>query len=61
LKSVWVNIFDLLDAVANNKCPPRRFPNQSALSHYTLSTNKIFPKKKAKESGPVKALLVHIF
>ncbi|PBP27716.1 hypothetical protein BUE80_DR001235 [Diplocarpon rosae] len=61
LKKVWVNIYDLIDAVNNKKTPPRLFKSQAALSRYTIKNNKIFPKKKAKEGGPVRALLAHIF
>ncbi|PBP15552.1 hypothetical protein BUE80_DR013717 [Diplocarpon rosae] len=61
LKKVWVNIYDLIDAINNKKTPPRLFKSQAALSRYTIKSNKIFPKKKAKEGGPVRALLAHIF
>jgi hypothetical protein len=61
LKRVWVNIHDLIHAVRNDCTPPRRFPNQHALAVYTRDHNKYYPKKKAKEGGPVRALLAHIF
>lgn len=61
LKNAWVNIFDLIDAVATECTPPKRFESERALSKYTLETGRIFPKKKAKEGGPVRALLAHIF
>ncbi|KAH7400385.1 hypothetical protein BKA64DRAFT_708069 [Cadophora sp. MPI-SDFR-AT-0126] len=60
LRKVWVNIYDLIEAVRKNEIP-RRFPSQHALSAYTLRTQRIFPKKKAKEGGPVRQLLAHIF
>jgi hypothetical protein len=60
LKGVWVNIFDLLDAVKVNSMPDR-FPNEKALARYTKEEHKVYPKKKAKEGGPVRALLAHIF
>lgn len=61
LKTAWVNIYDLLDAVATDTCPPTRFRSEKALRAYTMETERIFPKKKAKEGGPVRALLAHIF
>ncbi|TVY39611.1 hypothetical protein LOCC1_G005830, partial [Lachnellula occidentalis] len=60
LKDVWINIYDLLDAVKKGK-QPRRFPSQRALAHYTIKFRKIYPKKQAKEEGAVRALLAHIF
>jgi hypothetical protein len=60
LKGVWVNIFDLLDAVKVNAIP-HRFPNEKALAKYTREERKVYPKKKAKEGGPVRALLANIF
>ncbi|PMD31358.1 hypothetical protein L207DRAFT_384311, partial [Hyaloscypha variabilis F] len=60
LKGVWVNIYDLIEAVNNDEIP-QRFPNRAELSTYTTENRKIFPKKKAKEGGPVRALLAHIF
>ncbi|KAG4431825.1 hypothetical protein IFR05_012687 [Cadophora sp. M221] len=60
LRKVWVNIFDFIEAVRQNKIP-RRFPTEEALREYTISTDKIYPKKKAKKGGPVRALLAHIF
>ncbi|KAJ5038711.1 uncharacterized protein L3040_006391 [Drepanopeziza brunnea f. sp. 'multigermtubi'] len=61
LKNVWVNIFDLIDAVDAEKTPPKLFKNERALSKYTMNTGKIYPKRKAKEGGPVRGLLAHIF
>lgn len=60
LKKVWVNIYDLIDAV-NANTTPQIFPSLSALRAYTLEKGKIFPKKEAKKGGPVKSLLAHIF
>ncbi|KAE8449381.1 hypothetical protein EG329_008282 [Mollisiaceae sp. DMI_Dod_QoI] len=61
LKKVWVNIYDLVDAVRNDTCPPKRFRSQQALANYTVREEKIFPRQKAKDGGPVRALLAHIF
>ena len=61
LKGVWVNIYDLIDGVNSGQTPPTRFHNQAQLSVYTVRTRRIFPKNKAKEGGPVRALLAHIF
>ncbi|TVY58274.1 hypothetical protein LCER1_G004126 [Lachnellula cervina] len=60
LKGIWVNIYDFLDAVEKDE-QPRRFPSQNALARYTIENDKIYPKKAAKEEGPVRALLAHIF
>ncbi|TVY86631.1 hypothetical protein LAWI1_G006506, partial [Lachnellula willkommii] len=60
LKGIWINIYDFLDAVKKDE-QPRRFPSQRALARYTIRTWRIYPKKKAKEGGPVRALLAHIF
>jgi hypothetical protein len=60
LKTVHVNIYDLLDAV-NAGTQVRRFENQRALAKYCKETGKIYPKKKAKESGPVRHLLRIVF
>jgi len=49
-----------VDAFANNTTP-KRFQSQRALAEYTIKENKIYPKKKAKKGGPVRALLAHIF
>ncbi|KAK0746114.1 hypothetical protein B0T18DRAFT_488747 [Schizothecium vesticola] len=52
LRTVHVNIYDLLDAVkAGNQV--YRFKNQWQLAQYCKETKKIYPKKKAKESGPI--------
>ncbi|KAF7931633.1 uncharacterized protein EAE98_004369 [Botrytis deweyae] len=60
LGKVWVNIFDFLDAKAEGK-PVKRYPSERKLATYTLNTGKIYPKSKAKEGGPARVLLAHIF
>ena len=60
LEGIWINIYDFLDALEKG-VQPWRFPSQSALARYTIKTGKIYPKKKAKKEGPVRALLAHIF
>ena len=60
MKGIWVNIYDFIDAVREGK-PVRRFKTQRALAQYTTNTGRIYPKKKAKEQGPIRALLAHIF
>ncbi|THV45828.1 hypothetical protein BGAL_0446g00020 [Botrytis galanthina] len=60
LGKVWVNIYDFLDAKAEGK-PVKRYPSERKLAIYTLDTGKIYPKSKAKEGGPARALLAHIF
>jgi hypothetical protein len=59
LRTVHVNIHDLLDAVKQGR-RPRRFPNAAQLADYTFNTNKFFPRMKVKEMGPLKALLRNI-
>jgi hypothetical protein len=63
IRGVWVNIYDFLDAMRDEGIcgPDHHFKSQRELSAYTLKTGKIFPKRKAKESGPVRDLLAHIF
>lgn len=60
LQGVWVNIYDFIDAQRLGK-QPKRFQSQAALSRYTIKTGRIYPKQKAKEGGPVRELLAHIF
>ncbi|TVY17520.1 hypothetical protein LARI1_G004668 [Lachnellula arida] len=60
LKGIWVNIYDLLDAVKEG-AQPHHFPSRRALARYTIDEDKIYPKKKAKKGGAVRALLAHIF
>lgn len=37
------------------------YKTESALAEYTIREDKIYPKKAAKEGGPVRALLARIF
>ncbi|KAK4202277.1 hypothetical protein QBC40DRAFT_45116 [Triangularia verruculosa] len=62
LKSVFINIYDLLDAVESSpKKKPERFKTHAALVNYTVKTRRIFPRDKVKnELGPVRALLREI-
>ncbi|KAF4631442.1 hypothetical protein G7Y89_g6692 [Cudoniella acicularis] len=60
LSKVFVNIWDLLDAVKADTTPTL-FPNRRELANYTMRTRRVYPKEKAKEEGPVRALLIHIF
>lgn len=60
LGGVWVNIYDRLDAKKAGTSV-RKFGSQRELAAYTMTTRKIYPMKKAKEGGPVKCLLAHIF
>ncbi|KAK3906800.1 hypothetical protein C8A05DRAFT_29346 [Staphylotrichum tortipilum] len=59
LRTVHINIHDLLDAVKQGRHPPR-FGNPQQLAEYTVNSGKIFPKIKVKAMGPVRALLRHI-
>ncbi|KAH6675827.1 hypothetical protein B0J14DRAFT_477791, partial [Halenospora varia] len=61
LEKVWVNIHDLLMAVRNETTPVKRFKSKGALINYTHKHNLFYPLRKAKEGGPVRALLVHMF
>jgi hypothetical protein len=56
LKTVHINIRDLLDAVKQGR-QPQRFANVHQLVQYTVSTRNFYPINKVKEMGPVKALL----
>jgi len=60
LKGIWVNIWDFLDAVRLG-AQVRRFGSQRLLAEYTIKNNLIYPREKAKRSGPLKILLAHIF
>ena len=60
LHSVYVNIYDLIDAKASGT-RVRTFSNRQQLATYSIKNNKIYPKRKAKEGGPVKLLLREIF
>ncbi|CAG8974233.1 hypothetical protein HYALB_00009721 [Hymenoscyphus albidus] len=60
LEGIWVNIWDFLDDVKSG-VPVRKFRSQASLAEYTISTQRIYPKKEAKKQGPVRALLAHIF
>ena len=55
-----MNIYDLIDAKENGT-RVRRFANRQQLASYSVNNNKIFPKGKAKEGGPVKLLLRELF
>ncbi len=57
LKTVHVNIRDLLDAVKQGQTP-HHFANRAQLAAYTVRTGRFYPRKHVKEEmGPVKALL----
>ncbi|KAJ8071679.1 hypothetical protein OCU04_001998 [Sclerotinia nivalis] len=60
LGKVWVNIFDFLDAKAEGKLV-KRYSSERELATYTLDSGKIFPKIRAKQGGPARVLLAHIF
>lgn len=55
-----MNIYDFLDNL-NSNMPQNYFNSEKELAEYTMRTGKIYPKKKAKEGGPVRDLLAHIF
>jgi hypothetical protein len=59
LRNVWVNIWDFLSAVRSGEAV-KLWNSEKALAAYTLRDGKIYPKKAAKQSGPVRGLLAHI-
>lgn len=67
LKTVYVNIIDLMEARHRNSTEGdctvtvRRFPSARALAKYTRYEDKIFSKGAAKRQGALRALLVHVF
>ncbi|CZR50276.1 uncharacterized protein PAC_00148 [Phialocephala subalpina] len=60
LEPIWVNIRDFLDE-RQGKGKAKRFQSEGALAKYTIKTRKFYPREKAKEGGPLRALLAHIF
>ncbi|CAE6428049.1 unnamed protein product, partial [Rhizoctonia solani] len=50
VKSMHVNIVDLVDTRAT-QAPVTHFPSEAALSSYTISTGKYFPKESAYAGG----------
>ncbi|KAK8095581.1 uncharacterized protein PG998_002209 [Apiospora kogelbergensis] len=59
LKKIWVNIYDFLEAVKVGK-PVPRFKTEAELSHYTLRTDRVFPKKHITKGSPLANLMAHI-
>lgn len=59
-KTVWVNIFDLVDAKRTGK-PVKKHPSAKALRRYSKEEEKIFPLKKAKENPFLNVLLIQMF
>ncbi|KAL1883198.1 hypothetical protein Daus18300_000256 [Diaporthe australafricana] len=59
LKGVWVNIHDFLHA-ENKPEDVRFFESERALSAYTLSTHKVFPRNEITPGSPLRDLLAHI-
>lgn len=51
LNGVWVNIFDLIDAVNDGDLPPQMFESRTELSVYTIETDRLHQREKAKERG----------
>ncbi|KAL2825330.1 hypothetical protein BDW59DRAFT_161807 [Aspergillus cavernicola] len=60
LTKAHVNLFDLIDSRRTGAIV-RKFPSQIALQEYTRDTQKIFPKRAAKEDGFLKDLLRRIW
>ncbi|KAK6078091.1 hypothetical protein SCUP515_04521 [Seiridium cupressi] len=59
LKKVWINIVDFLAAIGHGNAV-YRFNSQHELSHYTLNTGKIYPRRWVTEGSPLRALFAHI-
>ncbi|KAK4659164.1 hypothetical protein QC762_107795 [Podospora pseudocomata] len=64
LKTVFINIQDLVDCIEKNltgehpKVYPQRFASLNQLVKYTMKEGKVYPKKWVKNGlGPVKALM----
>jgi len=60
LRSIWVNIYDLIDAKRTGQ-PVKKHATVDALRKYSKKSKKIFPKKAAKENRFLKVLLVEMF
>jgi len=60
LRGKWVNIYDFLDHKKSNT-KQVFFKSERALAAYTVREGKIYPMKLAREGGPVRELLAHIF
>ena len=60
LHNVHVNIIDLIDS-RRQRTQVQVFATRQKLVSYTWATEKIFPKKKAKENVLLKILLREIF
>jgi hypothetical protein len=61
MDGVWINICDFL--AAPNKRAVHHFASEQELSHYTLTSNRCFPKKlivDAPKGSPLRLLLAHI-
>ncbi|KAM0807339.1 hypothetical protein AB5N19_07678 [Seiridium cardinale] len=59
LKKVWINIVDFMVAIGHGNAV-YRFNSQHELSHYTLNTGKIYPRRWVTEGSPLRALFAHI-
>lgn len=59
LKGVWVNIHDFLRA-DNKPEDVRFFESERALSAYTLTSRKMFPRNSITPGSPLRDLLAHI-
>ncbi|KAJ7030195.1 hypothetical protein C8F04DRAFT_1114195 [Mycena alexandri] len=60
LRTVWVNIFDLVDAKSTGQ-PAKTHASADALRKYSMKKKKIFPKKAAKGNPFLKVLLIEMF
>lgn len=59
VKTTYVNLVDLVD-LRNSKKPIELFSSEDALSEYTMSTGKFFPRDNAYAGGLLKYLLRQI-
>ncbi|KAJ6568976.1 hypothetical protein B0H19DRAFT_939456, partial [Mycena capillaripes] len=60
LRTVWVNIFDLLDAKRTGQ-PVKKHPSADALRKYSKKNRKIYKLSEAKKNPFLKVLLVDMF
>lgn len=60
LKSVHVNIFDLIDAARTDQ-PARTFGNDAELAKYSKKKGKVFPKLVAKQNKLLKFMLRQLY
>lgn len=61
LRSVYLNIVDLVDAANSGTVLEKTFETAEELKEYTMATRKIFPLDDAKDNGLLSQFLLKIF